>query len=435
MTHPTSRTLIDLKEGIASGHLDPHDVVSDHRQRAATLGPRLNAFTELTDEDVGVDGPLRGIPIAVKDAFVDHDRAPTMGSRVHASWLSGTADVLNQLRDAGATILGYANLHEWAIATTSTVTATGPIRNPWDLDRIAGGSSGGSAAVVAAGIVPAAIGTDAGGSVRIPAACCGVVGLKPTFGAISLAGEPAAASPVNTLGVIARNVTDVAYLFGLLAERREEHVDAKTIRLGVARAFFYDDVHPGIASLVEGAVATVGRSLREITEVEVPGADEARNAISASVLAHVAGLLRDDIESRPDDFDPWTLAMLRHGSEMATEPPPDLARVRRGWETAFESCDVIAVPTLPAPVPRIDQRKVELPAGAKSADLAQLEINTPMNVGGVPALAVPCGEVDGMPMSVTFVAPPGREDFLFAVGRVLEDALDRGYADRIATSG
>ena len=435
MSETTTRSLSELQRAIDGGRVAPRDVIDEHRDRARAIGPRLNAFTELTEEGAGADGPLRGVPIAVKDSFVDGDRAPTMGSKVHASWLSGTADVLNQLRGAGATILGYANLHEWAIATTSTVTATGPIRNPWDLDRIAGGSSGGSAAAVAAGIVPAAIGTDAGGSIRIPAACCGVVGLKPTFGAISLAGEPAAASPVNTLGVIARNVADVAYVFRLLAERREEHVEAKAMRLGVARAFFCDDVHPDIASLVEDAVATVGRSLREVTEVEVSGADEARNAISASVLAHVAGLLRDDIESRPDDFDPWTLAMLRHGSEMAKEPTPDLARVRRGWETAFESCDVIAVPTLPAPVPRIDQRNVELPAGAKSADLAQLEINTPMNVGGVPAVAVPCGEVDGMPMAVTFVAPPGREDFLFAVGQALEDALDRAYADRIATSG
>lgn len=425
-----SISLGQLRRDIESGRLDPRRVIEEHRHRAATIGPRLNAFVELTDEGVGNDGPLRGVPIALKDAFVDRDRVPTMGSRVHPRGLGGTATICERLRGAGATILGYTNLHEWAIGTTSTITATGPIRNPWDPARQAGGSSGGSAAAVAAGLVPAAIGTDAGGSVRIPAASCGVVGLKPTFGAIPLDGEVGAFNPINHGGVMARSVDDVAVLFKILAQRRVEEVELSPLRVGVPDAFFFDDIQPAVRAVVDAAIDLVG----DRTSVRLAGVEASSDVVSKLQLPYMAKAVATELSDRPDDFDPWTLKALLRGRDMGLTDV-DLAPFRAPWDAAFESCDVIAVPTLPSVPPPIEDHKYELPSGPAVVDVAQYALNAPMNTGGIPALAVPCGEVDSMAVSVTLVAPRDAEDVLFAAGRLLEDALDRAYVGRVATIG
>lgn len=431
MTSITSLSLSELCRRIRSGDLSASEVVRAHHERAVTTGPGLNAFTELTGDGAGDSGPLRGIPIGVKDAFVDGGRVPTMGSRVSAAWLTGTAEVLERLRAAGATVLGYTNLHEWGIGTTSTVSATGPVRNPWDPERIAGGSSGGSAAAVAAGMVPASIGTDAAGSVRIPAACCGVVGLKPTFGTISLHGEAAAESELNTTGVIARTVEDVKLLFGLLAARAVADVGIAGLRLGVPSNFFFDDVQDEIRVTVERAVASLSGEI-EIVAIPMEGVERAREVVSRTYPAFVAGLLEDELNDQPGDFQPATLKALRLGLERRAEPPVDGAPVRAAWTRAFAACDIVATPTLPAVTPRIDQGKIDLPSGPRSADLMQIAHNAPMNVAGVPALALPCGEVDGMPVSVTLSARHGAEDVLLSVGGALEERLAGAYSGRVA---
>ncbi len=419
-----------LRSLIDAGELSAGRVVEGASERARTLGPLLNAFTEVLDEPVR-QGPLRGVPVAVKDAFVDGGRAPTMGSRVRARGSTGTAELLRRLRGAGASITGYTNLHEWAIGTTSAITATGPIRNPWDRSRIAGGSSGGSAAAVAAGIVPAAIGTDAGGSVRIPAACCGVVGLKPTFGTITLDGEAAGSTQVNHAGVITRTVADARVLFETLAERRSASVELSSLTLGRPATFFFDDVQPQVEAVVERALSLVSTRLSGLRAVDVTGVENASNFVSRAFLGRVARIVGADIDARPGDFDPWTLRSLRRG--LTLEVDVDLEPHRAIWERAFEACDVLVAPTLPALPPRVDDEKISLPSGPAVADLAMFALNAPMNTGGVPALAVPCGRVDGMPVSITFVAPWGQENLLFAVGEALEDLLDGAYANRVAT--
>ena len=416
---------------LLNGPLDAEQNVRDHRALALSIGARLNAFTEVTEEGADRPGPLHGVPVAVKDAFVDGGRAPTMGSKVHPRGMTGTAEVLTRLRGAGATILGYTNLHEWAIGTTSAITATGPIRNPWDERRIAGGSSGGSAAAVAAGIVPVAIGTDAGGSVRIPAACCGVVGLKPSFGAIPLDGEVSADSPINHCGVFTRAVEDAAIMFELLALRRVAEVDTSGLVVGIPDSFFYDDVQPEVDDVVEDASRLLGAAMGGVRSVPITGIEHSADGVSKELLPHMARLVAADLEERPDDFDPWTLKALRRGAAM-DDRAVDLAPYRAAWDAAFESCDVMVVPTLPAVPPLIEDHKLELPSGPVVADLAMYSLNSPMNTGGVPALAVPCGEIDGMPVSVTLVARRGAEDVLFATGRLLEDVVDRAYRGRIA---
>ena len=432
MTDPTSSSLTELRHRIDSGIAAAADIVAAHRDRARALGPALNAFTELTGEGVGAEGPLHGLPIAVKDAFVDGGRVPTMGSKVHPTWLTGTAEVLRRLRASGATVLGYTNLHEWAIGTTSAVTATGPVRTPWDRSRMSGGSSGGSAAAVAAGLVPAAIGTDAAGSIRIPAAACGVVGLKPTFGAIPLDGEAGAASPLNAAGVIARSVADAAFLFSILAGLRARPVDVSTVRLGIPSGFFFDDVEPRVAEVVREAADLLGRSVAKLKSVKVAGVGSSAPIVARTQLPLVAGRLRDRLDARPGDFDPATAKALQRGLGFETGREPDPAGAHAAWDEAFSVVDVIVAPTLPALPPPVDQRKVDLPRGSRSVDLAQIELNAPMNIAGLPAMSVPCGSLDGLPVGMTLVSQAGAENVLFAVGAALEDRLGRAFRDRVA---
>jgi aspartyl-tRNA(Asn)/glutamyl-tRNA(Gln) amidotransferase subunit A len=431
MTEITSLPLTELCRRISSGDLSSTEVVRAHVERSTARGPALNAFTELTGERVQESGPLRGIPVGVKDAFVDDDRIPTMGSRVQPVWMSGTADVLQRLRALGATVLGYTNLHEWAIATTSTVTATGPVRNPWDPRRMSGGSSGGSAAAVAAGLVPVAIGTDAGGSIRVPAASCGVVGLKTTFGALPLDGESGAASSVNTMGLIARSVADVELFFALLTGRTIADIEDENVRLGVASSFFFDDVQDGVRAAVEAAVASFSGTM-DVVAVPMDGVEVAGDVVAREHLSLVAELLEEDIESRPDEFDPSTLRSLRFGLERRTQPPADAKPVHDAWARAFDACDVVVTPTLPALPPPLDQAKVDVPSGSKPMDLLQIALNAPMNAAGIPALAIPCGELEGLPVSVTLSAQRGAEDVLFSVGRALEERLGGAYSGRVA---
>ena len=201
-----------------------NDPVSISLQRIPAVDRVLNAFVEIRQgaRAAAPGGPLTGIPIAVKDCFFHEGRVPTMGSNVHPRAHDGTAEVIRRLEAAGGAIVGYTNLHEWAIGGTSAVTATGPIRNPWDTDRVAGGSSGGSAAAIAAGLVPVSIGTDTGGSIRIPAACCGVVGLKPTQHAIPTGGYVGDGGPTDHIGVLAASTAQLEQVFEVVSDRRLE---------------------------------------------------------------------------------------------------------------------------------------------------------------------------------------------------------------------
>ena len=184
MRPPHELSVAELAAFVRRGDLDPAAPVEAAFERIDALDPVLNSFIKLrasaSTEARAAGGPLGGVPIAVKDVFVDGGREPTAGSRVRPTWLSGTALALSRLRDAGAVIVGYTNMHEWSLDMTSTVSAFGPVHNPWDPSRVAGGSSKRSTAAVSAALVPGAIGTDAGDSIRCPAACCGVVGFKPT---------------------------------------------------------------------------------------------------------------------------------------------------------------------------------------------------------------------------------------------------------------
>ena len=431
-----------LQEAVRSRAVRPTDVLEANLERIHAHDRSLNSFVELRpaalDEARDATGPLAGIPVAVKDVFVDRGRAPSAGSNVHGYWLRGTAGIVRRLHSAGAVVVGYTNLHEWGVGTTSTVTASGAIRNPWRIDRVAGGSSGGSAAALAAGMVPAAIGTDAGGSIRCPAACCGVVGLKPTWGAVPLDGFVNPDSPIDHAGPMARTVGDVRVLFEVLRGRGVETADTSKLTVGVARPFFFDDIDPAIEQASSDALARISGIVSDVREIDVAGVERASSAISVLYLSELASLLARDLEQRPHVFQPETLDVLRRGAAATDQKVAKASEVRRlvtrGWDEAFAEVDVVVTPTLPAPPARITDTTVRPPSGVKDADAAYLRNNTPMNLAGVPALSLPCGQsIDGETVSLTLTADRGRDGLVLSLAEDLEEALDRKYANRIAS--
>ena len=440
-SEPLQLSIAELRGSLASGDVTPRSVVEASLERIEAVAPALNAFVSarpevLTELDPEAEGPLAGVPVALKDVFVLDDRAPTMGSHVHADWLRGTAEVVRRLRAAGAALVGFANLHEWAIGTTSIETATGPIRNPWDPEHVAGGSSGGSAAALAAGIVPAALGTDRGGSIRVPAACCGVVGLKPTWGLVPTDGYAGGDSELDHIGPMARSVADVRALLEVLAPGDYSAPEVAGLRIGVPDSYFFDDLEDEVGLVVQAAVTILGRHHR-LRPAEVTGLEQARRVVSVLGLAQAAELLGETLQERYDEFQPETAQVLTLGAEMSEEDRAQAGEardlLRAGWAAAFEDVDVVVTPTLPALPALISEKTVELPSGVASADLAYIGLNAPMNLAGLPCVSVPCGAtLEGWSVGLSITAAPGGDALVLALAEALEDELDRAFVNRIA---
>ena len=435
-------SIAQLSASFAEGELRPEDVVATSLARIEDLNDSLNAFVETrpsaVQEAAAGRGALAGVPVALKDVFVVDGRAPTMGSHIHADWLSGTAEVVSRLRRAGAAIVGFTNLHEWAIGTTSIETAIGPIRNPWDTDHVAGGSSGGSAAALAAGITPAAIGTDRGGSIRVPSACCGVVGLKPTWGLVPTSGYVGEGNAIDHIGPMARTVADVRLLLEVLAPGDYRGPDVSGLTVGIPTNYFFEDVEPETAAAIENALALIEPLVARVVPVEIAGVEGSRLAASVMALPQVAEQLGDALYSRYDELQPETAQVLTLGAQMSDE---DRARgetikdaITAGWADAFSEADVVVTPTLPGPPALISEKTVALPSGIASADLAYIALNAPMNLGGVPCLSLPCGETaEGWTVNASLTAARGGDALVLAVGAALEAALDGAYSNRVAS--
>lgn len=414
------------------------NVVENSLERIAALDRGLNSFVEIRPdlEAAGHAGPLAGTPIAIKDCFFHAGRIPTMGSRVHPKPQNTTAEVIRRLEGAGASIVGYTNLHEWAIGGTSAVTATGPIRNPWDTDRVAGGSSGGSAAAVAAGFVPAAIGTDTGGSIRIPAACCGVVGLKPTQHAIPTGGYVGDGGPTDHIGVLGSTTEIVGRVFEVVAGSRPEKRDTTTMRVGVARGDVFDDVQPEVAAAVSDAVDGIAGIAGEVVEVRPEGFVGERKANRDLFLNYTATLVADAIHETPELFAPSTLDVLSWALA-ETEEELEAARTeqraaRRRWAHLFEDIDILVTPSIPVVAPRVDMAELALPSGIYEVRNLMGPLAGPMDLVGVPSMSVPCGDPESLPVGVCFTAAAGNDGWVLSMGEAFEDATERLWAGRTA---
>ncbi len=363
------------------------------------------------------DGPLAGVRVGLKDNIDTAGVPTTCASAFFADRVPETdAVVVTRLADAGAQMVAKLNLSEFAIGLTSQNSAVGPVRNPWALDRLPGGSSGGAGAAVAAGLVDVALGTDTGGSVRLPAAACGVTGLRPGISVVPDAGTFPVCELVDTVGPLARTVELAARAFAVLAGRPPRTLrPAVPRRIGVPEPWF-DDLDPGVAEVVAAAGAVFGEGGAELVPVTVPGISVAQDVLYTIVYSTIADLHRERL-AEPELFQLETLARLRVGEGVSEGDRAAALQVRaeyqRGLEELFGSVDVLLTPTLPGDVPTA--------VGADDVLTLTRRLSTltaPWSLHAGPTLALPVGRhpVSGLPVGAQLTAAVGGEDLLLDAG-------------------
>jgi len=446
-------TIQQLSRQIRDRSISPVELTRDCLARIDQLNPTLNAFITVTADSALEQarraeqeilrgewrGPLHGIPIGLKDIIDTAGLRTTAASALYKDRIpTEDAEVVRRLRTAGAIILGKQNLHEFAYGGSSLISWFGEIHNPWDIARVTGGSSGGSAASVAAGLGFAAVGTDTAGSIRLPAAYCGVVGLKPTYGRVSARGVVPLSWSYDHVGPIVNSVYDAALMLQVLAgydagdpasidapvpdfvaaiaqhvtQHSAQHVAQPTpkLRIGVPRAFFFDDLHPDVTASVEKAIEIFRELRAEIREVKLEVSTTDRKLASAEAYAYHESF----VARSPELYQPSTLARIQSGAKIsasdALRASRDLQASRHAIRKIFDDVDVLLTPTVPIPPPVIADLR-EHPDTLRPREMIMLRNTRPFNVWGNPAISVPCGFTkDGLPIGLQLAAAPWRED-------------------------
>ena len=450
-------TIPEIGTALRSKKTSVRELTEETLRRVGDANPHLNAFITVTeaaararavalDDELarGIDrGPLHGIPIAHKDNIFTRGVHTTGGSKIFADFVPGyDAAIVSQLNDAGANVIGKTGLHEFAYGITSNNPHFGAIRNPWDPERIPGGSSGGSAAAVAAGLVPFATGTDTGGSIRIPASFCGVVGLKPTYERVSRKGVMPLGLTLDHAGVLARTVRDVALAFSLIAKHSSGYGPAAHaghhgmslggMRIGVPDNFFVERIAPDVMLSFRAAVQTAAALGAHVTEIKLPDV-EAINVVGRIVqLSEVSALLARYLDRR-DELGRDIQVLVEQGRLIPAIDYLNAQRVRtvlaRDFSKIWKHLDCLMTPATPMTAPKIGEMNVAIGTFTEEVRSAATRLTRPFNVLGWPALALPCGFSDaGLPIGLQVVAPPQQEDTLLQAGAALEDAF--GIAGR-----
>jgi aspartyl-tRNA(Asn)/glutamyl-tRNA(Gln) amidotransferase subunit A len=431
--------------------VSPVELTKNCLAQIEKLNSTLNAFITVTSDSALAQaheaeeeilhgnwrGPLHGIPLALKDLIDTAGIRTTAASAVFKDRIpEEDAEVVRPLKDAGVIFLGKQNLHEFAYGGSSMISYYGEVHNPWDPARIAGGSSGGSAASVAAGLCYGAIATDTAGSVREPAALCGVVGLKPTYGRIGARGIIPLSPSLDHAGPIARTVSDGAVMLRAIAGHNENGVNAPVgdyfaairerltpLRIGVPRKFFYEDLDPEVATAVEealGVLRALGNDLFEI-EIDVP-TDRTLQA-AESYAYHREFVLRS-----PHLYQAETLRRIRTGEAISAaqveQAGRELKQTRSEIRKVFENVDVLVTPTTPIPAPAIADLKRN-PDALRPCELVLLRNTRPANVWGLPAISIPCGFTSaGLPIGLQIIGPHWREERVLQLAYAYEQATD-----------
>jgi aspartyl-tRNA(Asn)/glutamyl-tRNA(Gln) amidotransferase subunit A len=443
-------------------------------ERIAAVDPLLHAYlTVMRDEALamaraadarlaaGEAEPLTGIPIALKDVLVTEGVETTAGSRMLKGYIPPySATVVRRLRDAGAVFLGKTNMDEFAMGSSNEYSAFGPALNPWDTARVPGGSSGGSAAAVAADAAAIALGSDTGGSIRQPAALCGVVGLKPTYGRVSRFGLIAFASSLDQIGPLAKDVTDAAILLGAIAGHdpcdsttvdlpwpdytASLVPDVKGLRLAVPREYFVQGMQPGMEETVRSAIGALERMGASVGEVSLPSTRHALATYYIIAPAEAsANLARFDGikygfsaaaptmweaygKTRAQGFGPEVKRRIMIGTYALSATYYDAyyvkaqkirTLVKRDFDAVFERYDAVLAPTSPS---------VAFELGQKTTDPVQMYLSDvctlPVNIAGLPGISVPCGLLDGLPVGLQIITTAFSEDLLLRIAYAYEQS-------------
>jgi aspartyl-tRNA(Asn)/glutamyl-tRNA(Gln) amidotransferase subunit A len=449
---PTSLTIQEASSQIASRRLSPVELTRAYLARIEALNPRVNAYITVTAETARAEarmleselaagrrrGPLHGIPVALKDNIDTAGVRTTAASALFADRVpTDDAFVVRKLRDAGAVFLGKLNMHEFAYGGTSAVSHFGPVRNPWNLEYTPGGSSGGSAAAVAARMCAAALGTDTAASVRMPAAFCGVAGLKATHGLASIRGIVPLSESHDHVGPLCRSVADTALMFTAMAGydrldpvsiASDRANDAEAIgqpvssfRIGIPRTPFFDELDPDIGAAVDAALATLRKLTASATDVTLPELDTFA-LLSAEIYAYHAAYVAD--AARRTLYQPLTLQRILDGARVSAPAVIDARRrmviARNTIGDLFATIDVLVTPTTMAPPGTVASALADAP------DEIRLIRNTvPFNAFGIPTISVPCGFTrTGLPIGLQISGPRLAEARVLALAHAYEQATD-----------
>jgi aspartyl-tRNA(Asn)/glutamyl-tRNA(Gln) amidotransferase subunit A len=435
--------------------ISPVELVDACLARIERLNPSLNAFITVTRESArrqaraaereirrnGPRSPLHGIPVSLKDNFWTQGVRCTAGSKILGDFVPDTdSGVAIHLERAGAIIVGKTNMHEFAYGITSENPHFGPVRNPWARDRISGGSSGGSAAAVATGMCFASVGTDTGGSIRIPSALCGIVGLKPTFALVSVTGVVPLSRSMDHAGPLARSVVDTCMVLEAIAgaypkgisrpnHGRLRQLRAQRFRLGWPEQFYFERVDADVRRVIDAAAKAFGQLGARIESVSLPHLQESVQASTNIGLAEATDyhVSQGYFPARAPEYGDDVRGRLEAGENVrAVDYLEGFAvkrRLERDFAAAFERVDAILAPASPIPAPRLGENEAEIGGAKESVRSLLVGVSRPANFTGYPAVSVPCGFTRaGLPVGLQLIGPRWGEPGLLAIALAYEEA-------------
>ena len=470
MSHePALMSLSAVARAIARKQLSSREATQSCLDRIARCEPRLNAFiaiepdealkaADAADAELAKDsgrGALHGVPLAHKDMYYEAGRVVTCGSKIRRDFVARTTSTaLQRLKDAGTVRLGTLQMAEFAYGPTGHNAHFGPVHNPWSFDHITGGSSSGSGAAVAARLTFAALGSDTGGSVRMPAHFCGVTGLKTTVGRVSRAGAMPLSQSLDTVGPLARTAGDCALLLGLMAGADPEDPTAasgplpdyltavqrpmKGLTIGIPAAFYVDDLDPEVARIVDDTVAVLKREGATIVRAELP--DQRQLSVAAQVVLAVeaAAFHKRWMIERPQDYGPQVLMRLQNGLAIPAVTYLEAMRWRgpalAAHVAAMAGIDAVIAPVAPLAAPTIAESDVGNSPDAEAVIQRLTRFTRPVNYLGLPSLAIPAGFTrDGLPVGMQLIGRPFDEATLLRIGAAFQRATD--FHDRVPDIG
>ncbi len=459
-TEPALMSLTAVAKAIAEKTVSSHEVTRSCLHRIAQWQPRLNAFMALEAEQAlkaaneadaaqakgNARGVLHGVPLAHKDMYYEAGKVVTCGSKIRRDFVATTTSTaLQRIKDAGTIRLGSLQMAEFAYGPTGHNAHFGAVHNPWHVDHITGGSSSGSGAAVAARLTFAALGSDTGGSVRMPAHFCGVTGLKTTVGRVSRAGAMPLSHSLDTVGPLARSAEDCALLMGLMAGADPEDPTAvnlpvpdymaatkgslKGIRIGVPTAFYVDDLDSEVARVLDETVATLKREGAEIVKVELPDQRQLSAASQLVLAVEAAAFHKRWMIERLEDYGPQVRMRLENGLAVPAVTYLEAMRWRgpalSAHHAAAAGVDAVIAPVSPVPAPTIAESDVGGGSGAEAVIQRLTRFTRPVNYLGVPSLSIPSGfTASGLPVGMQLIGRSFDEATLLRIGAAFQRATD-----------
>jgi aspartyl-tRNA(Asn)/glutamyl-tRNA(Gln) amidotransferase subunit A len=432
-------SVVDLADRLRTGELSPREAVQSYLDRIERIDGALNSYITVRAEEALAEaqalegaqerGPLWGVPIAVKDVIDVAGTRTTAASKILADNVAAhDAETVERLKAAGAVLLGKLNTHEFAYGAMTTSPHFGPAHNPWSLDRICGGSSGGSGAAMAADLAAGTLSTDSAGSVRIPAAFCGVTGLRPSTGLVSNRGVVPVSWSIDTVGPIARSAEDCAVLLDVIAGARTDLGGGiEGLRIGLVETLL-ERADPSVAAVVAAAVDELAGLGASVERADVTLLEEAGTINQLVMLPEATNVHLRWMRERLADYGPDVRARLLAGLLLPPTAYVTGLRARRwfddGLRKLFESCDLLAAPAMPSLPPPLGQDTVEVGGETMTYRLALIPFNSPWSLAGLPAASVPCGFVDGLPVGLALVGGPLEERTVLRAAHTFQEATD-----------